>query len=102
MGMNQTWYISAGGEISSEQDSLCQVEPEAIADAIELAEEIGFFDMPAKEAPDICCDFFTFTLSIQSGDQSNTITISEGDPNLPQEFRELLTSVQRVVYDCSN
>ena len=102
MGMTKTWYISAGGEIASEEDGICQVEPEAVADVIELAEEIGFFDMPVKEAPDICCDFFTFTLTIHLGDQSNTITVSEGDPNLSQEFRELLTSVQRVVYSCSN
>lgn len=101
MGMMQTWAVYADGHILTEQNSDCQVEPESITNILTLAREKGFFEMSFKEVPAICCDFFTYTLTIHMGDMVNTIVVSEGDPKMPQELRELLASVQQTVNSCN-
>jgi hypothetical protein len=101
MGMMQTWVIYDNGQVLTEENADCQVEIESISYVQTAAEESGFFDMSFSDAPAICCDFFTFTLMIRSGDMMNTVVVSEGDPKMPQELRELLTSVQQTVNSCN-
>lgn len=100
-GVMQTWAIYADGHILTEQNSSCRAEPESISDLQTMAEESGFFEMSFTQASAICCDFFTYTLTIQSGDMVNTVVVSEGDPKMPQELRELLFSVQQTVNSCN-
>jgi hypothetical protein len=102
MGIMQTWAIFAGGQVLSEQNSTCQVEPESISGIQTTALESGFFEMSFPEAAAICCDFFTYTLTIHSEDRVNTVVVSEGDPKMPQELRELIAAVQQTVSSCSS
>lgn len=101
MGGLQTWVINDNGQILTEENSDCQVEVASISDIQSAAVESGFFEMSFSDAPAICCDFFTYTLTIHSGDMVNIIVVSEGDPKMPQELRELLASVQQTVNSCN-
>jgi len=77
-----------------------QVEPALVQEIQTTAGEFGFFDAVYMPPKNICCDFFTFTLSISSGDELNAVVVSDGDPNMPQEIRELISSVQHTVASC--
>lgn len=99
-GIMKSWGIFADGTVASEGSSLCQVDPALVQDIQTAAADIGFFDTVYGPPKNICCDFFTFTLTINSEDEVNTIVISDGDPNMPQEIRELISSVQQIVDSC--
>lgn len=102
MGIMQSWAISPGGQVVTEQNGTCQVDPERLSDIQTAAVESGFFEMSLPEAAAICCDFFTYTLTIHSGNMVNTVVVSEGDPKLPQDLRELIASVQQTISSCSS
>ena len=102
MGMLKTWEIFADGTVVSEGSPVCQVDPSEIRDIQVAAGEIGFFESSYAASKNICCDFFTFTLTINSGDEANTVVVSDGDPNMPQEIRDLISSVQEIVTSCES
>ena len=100
MGMMKTWEIFADGTVASEGRSLCQVEPALVQEIQTTAGEFSFFDAVYMPPKNICCDFFTFKITISSGDELNAVVVSDGDPNMPQEIRELISSVQQIVNSC--
>ena len=102
MGMMKTWEIFADGTVASEGTSLCQVDPAMVQILQGTASDIGFFDAAYTPPKNFCCDFFTFTLTISSDDEVNTVVVSDGDPNMPLEIRELISSVQEVVNSCES
>lgn len=102
MGMLKTWEIFADGTVVSEGSPVCQIDPAVSRDIEVAAGEIGFFESPYTESKNICCDFFTFTLTISSGDGANTVVVSAGDPNMPLEIRDLISSVQEIVTSCES
>ncbi len=99
-GLMQNWMIYPDGSISGEQGVDCQVEPESVANILELAEENGFFMMSFVKTPNVCCDFFTFDLTIRTADLENSVRVSDGDPKMPDELRELILAVQQMLFDC--
>jgi hypothetical protein len=99
-GLMQNWKIYPDGTISGEQEVDCQVEPESVANILELAEENGFFMMSFVKTPNVCCDFFTFDLTIRTADLENSVRVSDGDPKMPDELRELILAVQQMLFDC--
>jgi hypothetical protein len=99
-GLMQNWMIYPDGSISDGQEVDCQVEPERVANILELAEENGFFEMSFVKTPNVCCDFFTFDLTFRTADLENSVRVSDGDPKLPDELRELIVAVQQMLFDC--
>jgi hypothetical protein len=93
-GTVQNWKSYRKGRVYDQQENECQVEPESILELLKLAEDKAFFKMSFEETPNFCCDFFTFTLSVRSDELENFVRVSDGDPNMPDELRELIAAVQ--------
>ncbi len=98
----QTWLIYSDGTVRTEGKPDCQVVAESVSDIQSEAGRMGFFDLSYESAPGICCDFFTYTITMQSEERANSVMVSDGDQKMPQELRDLLTSVQQIVNSCNS
>jgi len=99
-GIQQSWEIYPDGAVVSGGAEVCRVADSVISSILSSSSETGFFTTSYTSPPAICCDYFTFTLTLHSGERANTISISDGDSKAPQELRELLASVRQAV-SCS-
>ena len=100
-GVQNEWTIYGDGRIVTNNGDELMVEPEEVTALLETIEQAGFFDLEQPEAADICCDFFTFTLTIKSGELEKRIVMSEGDPSIPQALSETLAAVQELILSAS-
>lgn len=96
-GVMYSWLIYPDGTIVNSADQTSQVEASAVAAALETIKISGFYNLTQPEPSNICCDFFHYTLIVRDGVNSNVISLSEGEPNLPAAFNESVGAVLPLV-----
>jgi hypothetical protein len=99
-GTSEGWKVFANGRIVADDGSETRVSTEKVADLLRTVEELAFFEMTGNYMPeDICCDRFTYVLTIRSGDKENTVTTIDAAPNTPEAFWDILDVVDHFITD---
>jgi len=96
-GVDLTWTIYDNGLIVTPDDQELSVAPADINELLKTIEATGFFELGQPKPANICCDFFTFTLSVSDGDLNNVITVNDGDPNKAAGLSEAVSAVQQLI-----
>ena len=96
-GLDITWRIYSDGRVEEEDEIIGELDQNALLLLMDKIDGSGFFDLDLEESENICCDFFTFTITVVDGDRVNSITISEADPNMPPGLEEVIRSVLQLV-----
>jgi hypothetical protein len=100
-GVENEWSIHADGRVLTNSGAELQVESEKVTELLETIEQAGFFDLERPEPANVCCDFFTFTLTVRNGESENVVVISEGDPSIPEGLSTALAAVQELILSAS-
>ncbi len=94
------WLIYEDGRVIAEGSGpgavsgQYQVDPGAVSELMATLEDTGYFrERPVKGNP-VCCDFFTFTLTVRRDDQEITFSYSDGDQSAPEFLRMATAAVQ--------
>lgn len=95
-GVDLLWTIYDSGQIVTPTGEEYWVESGVIDELLELFSQTGFFELSQSKSSDICCDFFTYTLAVNNGEQINVITYTDGDPNAPPGLADLVSAVLQV------
>lgn len=97
-GVMNTWMIYADGQVVYNDSQQLTVEPAVVEEALRLLDEANFFTLNMTKPSDVCCDFFTFTLTAQAEDgRMNSITISEGDAQMTDSLRQAIQHILDAV-----
>ena len=96
-GVDLTWSIYANGLIVTPDGEELSVDPASVDELLEIITQAGFFELVQPKPGNICCDFFTFTLTVNNGDMENVITYNDGDPNKPAGLSEAVSAVQQML-----
>lgn len=89
-GVNNSWLIYRDGKIQENGriiGSLSEKELDALLDEIGRS---GFFDFHHPDAGSFCCDFFTITVTVVEDSGTHTISISDGDPDVPSHINNMI------------
>jgi len=98
-GLDITWRIYNDGRIEQDDEFIGELDQNALLLLMDKIDGSGFYDMDLEEPENICCDFFTFTITVLDGDRANSITISEADPTMPPSLDEVIRLVLQMVND---
>ncbi len=99
-GFDNTWVFYADGRVTYNGEEGSQQTPERINAIINELDDLGFFQLEYITGPnDFCCDFFYYTLAVQTQNRQNYVSFSEGDPNLPQALWDILFLMQEIAQE---
>ncbi|MGQ9555427.1 MAG: hypothetical protein ACUVWR_15100 [Anaerolineae bacterium] len=94
-GVKDDWTIYSDGRIVDGKGSEKRVSPEEVSEVLRQAEKVGFFTFQASgPRPNLCNDCFSYSLSITSGEKSNSLSLVDGQKGVPDEIWQLLQVVQ--------
>ncbi len=96
-GLDITWRIYNDGRVERGSEIIGELDQKALLLLMDKIEGSGFFNLAQKESENICCDFFTYTITVLDGDRANSITISEADPDMPPGLEEIIRQLVQVV-----
>ena len=96
-GLDITWRIYNDGRVERGSEIIGELDQKALLLLMDKIDGSGFFDLAQKESENICCDFFTYTITVLDGDRANSITISEADPDMSPGLEEVIREVLQVV-----
>ena len=97
VGLDDTWTIYSDGRVTKNGGAAGQFSQDEMNDLLNTLEELNFFETSYQTTETICCDFFHYTLAVESGDKRNFVSFSEGDENVPQNLREAVMAVQAAL-----
>jgi hypothetical protein len=90
-GLDQVWILYQDGRILMNGELSGQISAQELSLLQNSIDQSGFFEFDHPEAGNFCCDFFTFTITATMGDRSHSISISDGDPDLPGNINEIIS-----------
>jgi hypothetical protein len=97
-GLQQEWTIYPDGRIEFPDGSQKQVDAaqaQALFDTIQTA---NFQSLNAAYLPeDTCCDLFTYTVTLQTGDEKYTVTTMDEAPDVPIELTAVLQTINQLI-----
>jgi hypothetical protein len=96
-GVDLTWSIYDNGLIVTPAGEELSVAPAIVEELLEIITQTGFFEIVQPKTSNICCDFFTYTLTVSTGNLNNTITFTDGDPNAPPGLTKAVSAVQQLI-----
>ncbi|MFN2187187.1 MAG: hypothetical protein ACK2T3_00310 [Candidatus Promineifilaceae bacterium] len=99
-GLMNSWEIYADGAIVKNGESACFADASWVQSILSSSLEGGFIDAAYTSPKNICCDFYTYTITITQDGKTNTIVVSDGDSSMPPEIRELITQLLDLVNSC--
>jgi hypothetical protein len=101
-GFNDIWVIYEDGRVTLNGEDKTALTSEEVDTLIEDLDELGFFEMEYLTKPgEFCCDFFEYTLAVQSEDKQNYISFSEGDESLPASIWDALAMMRAVTEEAA-
>jgi hypothetical protein len=96
-GISQEWVIHSDGTIDGPGDQQSTVAPEEVMDVIEMGVESDVVELAQDMAtPDACCDQFTYTLTVISGDEEWSVVTTDTTEE-PEEVLVLFSMVQTLI-----
>jgi hypothetical protein len=97
-GIDEVWTVYADGSITNTSGALWQAPQEQVEALLQTIDGLGFFDMDASYLPkDVCCDRFSYELSVQYEGQAHQVVTMDGTETTPEAFWKILDEVQRFV-----
>ena len=83
-GINDDWAIYSNGLITLNGSETQRVAPSSVAALQQQLVDLGFNALDASYLPtDTCCDRFTYVITLQTGDQTHTVTTIDETPAAP-------------------
>lgn len=100
-GLTDQWTIHPDGSIVAPREQELKGDEEGTAAVFSLASSAETEKLAASYVPDDnCCDKFIYTITIQTGDQEQTIETSD-DVQQPQHLTDLLTAIDGLIADAA-
>jgi hypothetical protein len=97
-GLNQTFLIYADGRIVGANGEVRQVSPEQVVAVLQQIEAAGFFELDASYLPrDICCDRFSYEITVQTPTQSRSVVTMDGVENQPDGLTMTLAAITELL-----
>ncbi len=98
-GMNQEWIIHLDGTIIGPGDQQFTVPPEEVQALLKAGADPEITSIaPDSTTQDACCDQFTYTLTVISGDQQWSLSMTD-TAEQPQEVSLLFFMVEELIND---
>lgn len=98
VGLDDTWVFYPDGRVTLNDVAQTQLTPERIDELINDLALQGFFETTYITEPNtFCCDFFDYTLAVQTAERENYVSYSDGDPNLPQNLMEITALMREII-----
>lgn len=99
-GVSEQWSIYAGGKIVKKNGETITVDAAKVTDLLDAIDAAGFYDIKFSSSIgglNSCKDCFSYTLTVTSNGQKNTITTFDGAKGLPDSFWAILKQVNDLV-----
>ncbi len=100
-GTDDTWIISAGGNVSHQGQAAGAPEQLTAAQMAELTAAIqaaNFMSLEDSYVPqNTCCDRYTYEITVTIGDLSKTVQTIDATPTAPAELTQLVNTLDRLV-----
>ena len=90
-GLDNVWILYQDGRIEKNGELSGQLSAQELSLLLNSIDQSGFFEFDHPESGPFCCDFFTFTITATVGDKSNSISVSDGDPDIPANINEIIS-----------
>lgn len=101
-GINDDWAIYDDGLITLNGSENQRVAPEKVAALQQQLLDLGFNDLDASYLPaDPCCDRFTYVITLQTGDQTHTVTTIDETPDAPPALWQSLQAILELLASAS-
>ncbi len=96
-GISQEWVIHLDGSINGPGDQQLAAPPEEVQELVETGVESDLESLASKAAEhDACCDQFTYTLTVVSGDEQWSLRTTD-TAEQPREITELFIMVEALI-----
>lgn len=97
-GLQQEWTIYPDGRIDFPDGSQKQVDPAQIQTLFDTIRTANFQSLNDSYLPkDTCCDLFTYTVTVQTDSEKQTITTMDGASNVPVELTAVLQTINQLI-----
>lgn len=101
-GFDDTWLFYEDGRVTVNGQEMTRLTSERIDLLVNNLKAQGFFEtMYITDPGAFCCDFFSYTLAVQTADMQNFISFSDGDSSLPINVREMLSLMIDITDEAS-
>lgn len=98
MGLDDTWVFYPDGRVTLNDVAQTPLPPGRIDELVNDLALQGFFETTYTTEPNtFCCDFFDYTLAVQTAENQNYVSYSDGDPNLPQNLLDITTLMREII-----
>ena len=97
-GGTQKWTIHPDGRVQQDPgENQLTVSPDRVIDLLAMTAGAGFSDMQDSYIPDDnCCDQYTYTITIKSGDLERTVQTSDGSDH-PEQLTAVLVAIEDLI-----
>jgi hypothetical protein len=97
-GVSEEWTIFEDGRIVDAAGNAFSLEPAGVTAMLDTIRATGFMELEIGDAPvELCCDRFVYTLSVRLDGQVQTMTMVDGQENVPPALTAAIDSVQSVL-----
>ena len=97
-GLQQEWTIHANGQIVLPDGSQTEIDVAQAQVLFDTVKTANFQSLNEAYMPkDICCDLFTYTVTVQTGNETQTITTMDEAPNVPAELTAVLQTINELI-----
>ena len=96
-GLQQEWTIHPDGRVILPNGSEKQADPAQAQAVFEAIQSANFRSLDAAYLPEqTCCDLFTYTITVQTGSDSQTITTMDG-ANEPESLTAVFQAIDDLI-----
>ncbi|MFQ5812710.1 MAG: hypothetical protein ACE5I2_05910 [Anaerolineae bacterium] len=99
-GTFEQWIIYPDGRITTDDGREWQVAPEQVRQLLGDIEALGFFEMSDRYMPlNVCCDRFTYEITVRRGSEVKRVTTVDAAPNTPAKLWRIIEEISGLVSD---
>ncbi|MCL4870275.1 MAG: hypothetical protein KJ063_15025 [Anaerolineae bacterium] len=96
-GIKQEWVIDRRGRVTQNGVEVQQLTEGEISDLYQILLDNNFFTLaPTYKAEEICCDFFTYRLTVTANGQDTTAIAIGEPPETPEWLWNCLVPIIRI------
>lgn len=98
-GITQQWAIYADGRITRSDGREWQITPAEVEQLLADIKAAGFFDLgDSYMSLNTCCDRFTYVITVNSDDQTKTVTTIDAAPNIPEGLSKVQERLGNLLF----
>jgi hypothetical protein len=100
VGVSEQWTIYSDGRITTGDGREWQVTPQQVEQVLHNVEALGFFEMSGRYmSRTVCCDRFTYEITVRHGSEVKRITTVDAAPNTPANLWRIIEEISGLVSD---